>query len=199
MTVLAIVAHPDDESLFAGGTLAGHAKRGDSVQVAALSDGVGSRPPRGVTAYARLEQFYAACRLLGALPFRDTVFPDQQSDTVPQLQINQWVADFMLANPSDVIYTHHVGDLNLDHRRVAEAVLVATRTSAARVLCMAPEFPSRCVGPLWIPNMGVGIRDTMDQKVHACLCYTDELREWPHPRSERAIRERPTEWFMEIR
>jgi LmbE family N-acetylglucosaminyl deacetylase len=199
VNVLAIVAHPDDESLWAGGTLALHVKRGDKVMVAALADGVGSRPPRGVTATERRAQFWRACEALGVWPYMETVFPDQEADMVPQLAINRWMADFLIANACDTIYTHHVGDLNLDHRRVAEAVLVATRPGSSdvqEVYHMRPEWPDRCVGPAWVPKAVIDITETLEQKIQACLCYTDELRPYPHPRSEQALRAESVEWFM---
>ncbi len=205
--VLVVVAHPDDESLFAGGYISLLTQNGKSVHVIACSDGVLSRwygKGRGWVAEKidaknnRADQFEAACALLGATGRVHRMFDDQMSDLTPQIAINTDVAEQIAKHKPDTVITHHVGDLNVDHRRVAEAVLVATRMSGARVLSMAPEFPSRCVGPAWNPDRRELIV-TMPQKVRACLCYVDELRAYPHPRSERAIREQPVEWFMEIR
>jgi LmbE family N-acetylglucosaminyl deacetylase len=209
--VLCIVAHPDDESLFAGGTLARMAKAGSLVVVVALSDGVGSRfhgrqPANHRQAMkAREAQFHAALDALGSTGCVLDVFPDQGSDTVPQLAINRAVERQLANYDPQMVFTHHVGDLNIDHRRVSEAVLVATRGSSARVFSMAPEFPSRCVGPAWHPDVSFALDvgtegdSPLDSKVAACLCYVDELREYPHPRSERAIREQRVERFLEIR
>lgn len=189
----------DDESLFAGATLARHALAGESVVVIALSDGVKSRrgwAERDVT--RRREQFTRACKVLGADDLLEPIFDDQQSDQVPQLIINRAVERWIAWSIPRIVYTHHVGDLNLDHRRVAEAVLVATR-GCSGVFSMAPEFPSRCVGPGWHPDVTVDTLATLELKVAACKCYADEMRPYPHPRSERAIREQPLERFMEIR
>lgn len=205
MNVLCIVAHPDDESLFAGMSLAQHAAKGDAVRVVSLGNGVGAR---GGTADAlarelleRSQSFHAACAILGVageMNLNYPAFPDQMADTVPQLDINRAVERSIAEHKPDVVYSHHVGDLNIDHRRVAEAVWVATR-QGPKVLCMSPEFPERWIGRKFKPNVRSYSTDAMNAKIKACLCYERELRPYPHQRSERALRERGMEQFMEIR
>lgn len=204
MNILCVVAHPDDESFFAGGTLAQHARRGDQVTIVALSDGESSRFVASScvecqTAIAdRKAAFHRARCTLKAFGDRLIVFPDQQSDTVPQLTINRAVEALVVAHNPALVYTHHVGDLNLDHRRVAEAVLVATRGKVP-VRCMTPEWPDRCVGPLfdWTLMVHLSTED-IETKVRACQCYGEEMRPYPHPRSEEYIREHVCESFVEI-
>src|SRR3990167_5050165 len=125
MNILAVLAHPDDESLFCGGTLAKYARQGDVVMVAALTDGVSSREDVSIEAMAkRKEQLLRACQILcvGCYDYVPT-FQDQRSDTVPQVTINKAVEHLVRFAGPEIVFTHHVGDLNLDHRRVAEAVL----------------------------------------------------------------------------
>lgn len=200
MRVLCVVAHADDEALFMGATIAQLTRDGVPVRVFVMSDGVSSRT--GATkraAQRRAKHFQDACDVLGADGVLANVFPDQQSDTVPQLTINRAVEQEIRSWVPTHVYTHHVGDLNLDHRRVAEAVLVATRGFSGEVYSMAPEWPSRCVGPAWSPTIERAIQDAIAVKVDACKCYVDELRPYPHPRSEQAIRQQRSEWFQEIR
>ncbi len=190
--VLCVVAHPDDESLFAGGTLASLARNGKSVLVVAMSDGVTSRPrATGAEVRMRRDQFFKACAVLGVGGRSLSIFPDQRSDTVPQLTINRAVEEIVEAHKPQIVFTHHVGDLNIDHRRVAEAVLVATRRLKARIFSMAPEFRSRCVGPGWHPSPSpFGVVD-WNAKSDACYCYSEEMR-------TRAGAEHQTEEFMEL-
>lgn len=217
MNVLAVVAHPDDESFSCGGTLAMHAQKGDVVTVVALSDGVGSRfwyrgkdgiPAKGEHEawIARKKAFERACAILGVRGKIECVFPDQESDTIPQLQINKAVESILVSRRPELIYTHHVGDLNLDHRRVAEAVLVETR-GACPVFCAEPEWPERAV----VRFRGAKRHDitaTFHRKLKACAAYSAEMRAYPHPRSEEALIRRAKRWgsigeyaeaFMEIR
>lgn len=200
--VLVVCAHPDDESILMGGTLYGLAQQHD-VHVVSMGTGVGARVAFGETQEAETErrqrEFYEACKILGATCELRCEFPDQMSDTVPQLHINRAVEHVLAVRNPDAVYTHFPGDLNLDHRRVAEAVLVATRMGPI-VACMEPEFPSRGVGQVWEPNRWAVIdRNAMNKKVEACLRYTREMRAYPHPRSEEAIRLKRNEAFMEIR
>lgn len=182
--VLAIFAHPDDESLFCGGTLAKHVEAGDAVRVVVLADGVGSRssPDRGASC-RRQAHFTAACRELGVVEWDSLdVFFDQEADGVRQLAINKVVERIVQQHKPTIAYTHFAGDLNLDHRRVAEAVLVATR-GLCPVYCATPEWPTRCVGRRFEPDVQIDITATMPRKLAACACYVDELRDPPHPRS----------------
>jgi LmbE family N-acetylglucosaminyl deacetylase len=199
-----VCAHPDDESLWAGGTLAQHVRLGDDVVVTCLADGVGSRfregdPIEDVAAAIdkRRQDFYHAMTILGARGYWASVFHDQQADQVSLLTITDSIRSyFKQALPPDLVYTHHVGDLNLDHRRVAEAVLVCTR-GGPTVRCMTPEWPQRCVGPRFEPNIQVELTpaDRM-VKVRACACYGEELRAWPHPRSIEAMQRQTAEVFQ---
>jgi LmbE family N-acetylglucosaminyl deacetylase len=203
MRVLAVVAHPDDESFFAGGALALHALNGDAVVIVALSDGEASRFMAPTAALqvaidARRDSFERACVALGASGDWRPVFPDQQADTVPQITINRAVEQLVREVEPDLVYSHDPGDLNLDHRRVAESVLVATR-AGARVRCMIPEWPDRCVSRTFRPQVEVALTTVaLTAKLEACLCYGGELRSYPHPRSTQAIRERTVETFVEI-
>ncbi len=202
MKILAIVAHPDDESFFAGGTIAKMTKLGHEVKVVAMTDGVKSRKHHTTSDIAsRMLQFHEACRLLGATPELWSLFPDQQADTVPQLSINQAIEELVGAYRPARVYTHYHSDLNIDHRRVSEAVLVATRGMEVKVLGMTPEWPARCVGPRFLDDSNESFSaEDLDVKISACLCYVDELRPYPHPRSEKYIREivKSSESFMEI-
>jgi LmbE family N-acetylglucosaminyl deacetylase len=203
MRVLAVVAHPDDESFFIGGTLVQHALNGDKVSVVALSDGEGSRFEEECVELSKAiakrgAEFQQACQHLRVNGGWSLTFPDQQADTVPQLAINRRVEALIAQFTPELVYTHHVGDLNLDHRRVAEAVLVATRAGAL-VRCMSPEWPARCVGPAFVPTFHVGLSPLSIQlKLKACESYDGEVREYPHPRSTRAVREQWFERFMEV-
>lgn len=189
--VLAIVAHPDDESFSMGGTLAQHVRDGDKVSVLVLSDGVGSRfgelseqcapHHHQRAAERRAGHFKAACAALGVSGAIIERFPDQQSDGVSQLSLNRFVSTYVELSRPTIAYTHSPGDVNIDHRRTAEAVLVATRGICPVYGC-EPEWPTRMIRPFNLRHY-VDISQTIDVKLQACRVYEDELRTHPHPRS----------------
>ena len=177
------MAHPDDEVLGAGGTLAKHAENGDEVAMCHLS--------------AR-EHLRGAKDRAGAVLGLSTTnvmlmdLPDQQFDTVPFGRIT-WFLESFSFDP-DVIYTHHPGDLNQDHALTAQAVLTAFRpkpgTKARTILaCEVLSSTEYTYPPVFQPNYFVYLTPgQIEKKEKAMFCYPSELCEWPHPRSVLGIR-----------
>jgi LmbE family N-acetylglucosaminyl deacetylase len=189
-SVLCVVAHPDDESFSMGGTIVWHTKRGDQVTVIALSDGESSRGVAdSVGKKRRWRQFTAACQVLGANPASCSLFEDQLSDAMPQLELNRKVQRVIDEYPAERVYTHCTSDLNHDHRRVAEAVLVGTRGRCPVYGC-EPEWPGRCIGTPFAPTTFQNITPYITRKLDACRKYRGEMRSYPHPRSVQALKER---------
>jgi len=102
----------------------------------------------------------------------------------------------------EIVYTHFGGDINRDHQVLAEAVLVAVRPYAApsvREVLMfetssSTEWSSAQISPVFQPNAFVEIGETLERKVEAFLCYSAEVRDYPHPRSGQALRDRAHYW-----
>src|SRR5262245_49245397 len=126
MKVLVIAAHPDDELLGVGGTVAKHTAAGDHVVSVVMSEGASARyeevAARGLQAAGE-----AAAKILGVRELRFLGLPDQRLDTLPILEVIQSIEKVVDAVVPDVVYTHHWGDVNRDHRVVSEAVMVACR------------------------------------------------------------------------
>src|SRR5688572_21751171 len=129
--VLVVAAHPDDEALGCGGTIAKLATAGATVCVAFIADGVSARMDseaansRKLT--ARRVAAGKACSLLGARAEFFGDFPDNRLDTVPLLSLAQCVEALIAKHRPDMLLTHHGGDLNVDHRLVHQAVVTACR------------------------------------------------------------------------
>jgi len=197
--VLVVSAHPDDETLGCGATIAKRVSNGDSVVVTILGDGVSSRSGFTLAELdTRLEQFKAAAAVLGARAHSPILLADNKFDTYPLLEIAKKVEDvIMLFNP-EIIYTHSAVDLNIDHRLTHEAVLVATRPISSKVkeiYCF--EVPSSTewnFGTSFSPNVFVDVTETLSRKLDALNKYENEVREWPHPRSTRALTARANYW-----
>ena len=195
MPVAAIFAHPDDEVLGAGGAIAFHAARQDDVHVMLMAVGLEARGPTTKAQMIELRsQAERAADTLGAKSITFGDFPDNAMDTLPLLDVVKHVETFLSEHSIETIYTHHGGDLNIDHRIVHQAVLTACRPLPSRVglHLLAGEIPSStewAVAPLaaFSPTNFLDISSTLATKLEALACYASELREWPHPRSLRGV------------
>ncbi len=198
-SVLVIAAHPDDEVLGCGGTIARLINEGSIVNIAFLADGVMSRGESKEEKNEDLEIRRAAakkaCGILGtkSVSFRD--FPDNCMDTVALLDIAKVVEALIEQYQPDTIFTHHFSDLNIDHRLTNQAVITACRpqqdSSVKTILSF--EVPSSTEwqisgnNGIFNPNWFVDITETLDVKLSALDAYADELRDWPHPRSHKGV------------
>lgn len=193
--IAAIFAHPDDEVLACGGMLAKHAQQGDDVAIFMMATGLTSR---GDTSDKELEilrsQANNAANILGVQDISFEGFPDNAMDSVPLLDVTKSVENFLESFPADIIYTHHMGDMNIDHMVVARAVLTATRPvpGTKGIVVLAGEINSSteyAVQPMppFVPTEFYDISDTLDLKIKSMAAYEGELREWPHPRSLKGI------------
>ena|SRR5579883_491436 len=194
--VAAIVAHPDDEVLGCGGTLRRHVLAGDHVSIVILADGETSRGGGAADAPARRKAAaHQAASILGVPHLTIHDLPDNRLDTVALLDIVKLVEGHIAEIKPDRVYTHHSGDVNLDHRRVHDAVVTACRPQPGHpvktVLCFETasstewQFPHSA--PPFLPNWFVDISATLGAKLEALRAYGDEMRDWPHARSYRAI------------
>jgi LmbE family N-acetylglucosaminyl deacetylase len=202
---LIVAAHPDDELLGVGGTAAQHARRGDSVRSVVMCEGISVRysPEREAEVQ---EQGQRAASLLGVTKLDLLRNPDQRLDTLPISELTGQVEKIVQDFQPDVVYTHFAGDLNRDHRVVAEAVLVACRPYVApsvREILMfetasSTEWGIPLMMPHFVPTVFVSISDVLNLKLEAFKCYTAELRQYPHPRSLEALRERAQYWGSQV-
>lgn len=196
---LILAAHPDDEALGCGGTIARLAAAGASVNVAFLADGVGSRQtghsPDQKALAARRSAADEACRILGAQPPWFGELPDNELDTVPLLEITKTIETLIEQYQPDTVFTHHAGDVNIDHRRVHQAVVTACRPQPGH--CVRKlfffEVPSSTEwqppgsAAAFVPAVFFDITDTLERKLAALRAYDMEMRPWPHSRSLPAV------------
>ena len=195
--ILIIVAHPDDEVLGCGGTIARHVKEGASAHVLFLGDGVSSRGNSDAKLIAaRKESAVKACEVLGAAIVGFEEFPDNMFDTVPLLDIVRVVESAKKEINPQIIYTHHGGDLNIDHRITCQAVLTAFRPQPNEEFSeirafetnSSTEWSASAIIPPFIPDTFVDISQYLDKLLNAYSCYADEMREEPHARSLDALK-----------
>jgi len=201
-SILVIAAHPDDEVLGCGGTMARHVREGDEVHVVILAEGITSRyqeRSREAREYELSELAKATQKagdILGISSLRLHQFPDNRMDGVDLLDVIKCVEEHLLRVAPDIVYTHHAGDLNIDHQVVHRAVVTACRPQPGQSVhtllffevASSTEWQPPASAATFAPNWFVNISDTLEAKITALSYYKNEMRTWPHPRSIEAIK-----------
>ena len=193
---LVVVAHPDDETLGAGGTVAKLAQQGAEVWVAILCDGVTAR-------HAEVDRQKAcasrACELLGVSRVVFCDLPDQRLDGLSLVDVVAPIERCVAELRPNVVLTHFAEDVNQDHGIVFRATMIATRPTPGSVvhtvMCFetasSTEWAPPFTGSTFAPSVFVDIRDTLATKIEAMRAYADthecEVKAYPHPRSLEAV------------
>lgn len=200
--VLVIAAHPDDEILGCGGVMAKHAHSRDEVYAAILAEGITSRDmQRNKDAHTGdFNILYRAAELaneiVGVKQLKLLDFPDNRMDSVDLLDIVKQVELLIEEFKPNIIYTHHVGDVNIDHQMIHRAVITATRPIPGNHLVEEVLFFETASSTEWMtpgtatpftPNYYVNIDETLHLKLKALEAYEYEMRAWPHARSIKAL------------
>lgn len=194
--ILVVAAHPDDELLGAGATLCRHVENNDQVFVLILGQGALSRDPKAQDEVKSLqEQTRRASKIIG---FKEIFFanlPDNTFDTVSLLSIAKEIEKVLAKIKPTIVYTHHEYDLNIDHQLAFQAVLTACRPCNPCAPSTIYSFETLSSTEWQIkdqkqfaPNVYVDIGHQLEKKIQALKCYTSEMREYPHSRSEQGVR-----------
>ena len=199
--VLVIAAHPDDEVLGCGATIAKHASEGDEVHVVILAEGITSRSKKRDRdkSGCQLSQLALiaerANKLLGVTKLDLHDLPDNRLDSLDLLDIVKLIEGYMDSVKPNIVYTHHSGDVNIDHRRIHDAVITSTRPQPGQSVhtLLFFEVPSSTewqpsgTAPVFAPNWFVDVSQSLALKLEALKIYLPEMREWPHARSIKAV------------
>lgn len=199
--VLVVAAHPDDEVLGCGGTIAKLAVAGAKVHIMIIGEGITSRrADSGVSVAEEVANLAEASKraagVLGAASVRAEGLPDNRLDGLELLDIVKRIEGVFRELRPATVFTQHHGDLNIDHRIVHEATLVACRPNAAHTVrtLFTYEVPSSTEAApatqqtVFLPNWYVDITATLETKLAALEMYPMELRPWPHTRSLEAVK-----------
>ncbi len=195
-TVLVVAAHPDDEALGCGGTIARHIDNGDEVFTIFVADGVTSR------AYANQKDLNErescaelARKVLGVHKNFYLGLPDNQLDSLPLIEVIKPIERIVQDIQPNVVYTHHIGDLNVDHCITHKAVLTACRpmpkTSVQAIFAfeiMSSTDWALSNSEVFNPNHFVDISRHLQKKMDALGAYVMEMRNSPHSRSAEHIK-----------
>lgn len=202
--ILVIAAHPDDEVLGVGGTIARFANEGKNVYVLIVTDGsssqYGSDPNLAGILKAKEEETSKCAEILGVKKVIYGGLPDMKLDTVAHIEINKVIEKVIDEIKPDTVFTHFWGDVNADHQNVYKSTLVAVRPLMGqvvkRLLCYrvpsSTEWTPCKPDTMFVPNVFVDIHSFAQQKYDAFSMYATELRDYPHPRSKRHLSELDT-------
>ncbi|XFA72926.1 PIG-L family deacetylase [Thermosynechococcaceae cyanobacterium Okahandja] len=206
--VLVVAAHPDDEILGCGGTLALHSARGDRVTIMIMAEGITSRNQvRDVTLCgAKLTDLQQtavqAAQIIGVSDVRFAGLPDNRMDSLDLLDIVKIIEQVIDDIQPEIIYTHHYGDLNIDHQITHQATMTAARplpnSSVKKLLFFEVPSATGWNTPTpqnaFIPQYYIdlskkinGSETALDYKLEALKIYESEMRPYPHNRSMKSV------------
>lgn len=212
MKIGVFVAHPDDEIIGIGGTLIKHVLSGDEIKVYILAEGKSSRKEQYADFSKEQLSLYRsetikAASIIG-IQKEDICFfdmPNNRLDGIELLELIKIMERIKKNEAFDIIYTHNIDDLNIDHEIVARAVLTAFRAlpeERVREILMFETLSSTenamAMGKYFEPNLFVDISDVLGQKSDAMKCYVSELRKEPHPRSIEMIKYNAMIWGSKV-
>jgi LmbE family N-acetylglucosaminyl deacetylase len=212
--IMAVVAHPDDELLGLGATMNKLIQKYDTnVHVVILGEGLTSRSDqRNLEEWKEELEIHrsnirSAQEAIGYHSVSIHDLPDNRFDTVALLDIIKIIEKEKETHQPEVIFTHHGGDVNIDHQRTFEAVITACRPMKDEPVntIITFETPS---GTEWrastdprhfIPNLFITFDESnLQAKIDAMELYKFEKRDYPHPRSSKALSIRASFWGQSV-
>jgi LmbE family N-acetylglucosaminyl deacetylase len=200
--ILVVAAHPDDELLGQGATIHKLSRTGHECHALILGEGIAARSEDGNKQQWEEElrehkqNIQDAADIIGYESVTTYDFPDNRFDTVALLDIIKVIEKEKERLQPDVIFTHHGGDLNIDHQKVFQAVITACRPMEHEQVktIITFETPS---GTEWrassdphkfVRNLYIAVdKEDIAAKCEAMEAYVNERRDWPHPRSAKAL------------
>ncbi len=191
--LLVVAAHPDDEALGCGGTLLKYNKKGYRINLMFFTDGVGSRKNKDINKEkkARIKAATKAAKIFCCKKPIFNEFPDNELDKISNLRLARIIEKEIKKTKPEIIFTHFKNDLNIDHKKINQALITACRpqkkSPVKKILFF--EVPSstewqidkskNIFNPQWFED----ISNEFKKKIQAIQCYKKEIRRPPHPRS----------------
>ena len=196
--VLVVVAHPDDEVLGCGGTIIKYIKQGKKVFLLTMTDGVSSRDKSNShKSRERKEACKKASKIMGISKIFFNNLNDNELDLISNLKLTKIIENVIKKVKPRTILTHFNFDLNLDHRKVSNAVITACRprlnNEVSKILFFevlsSTEWNINSKKKnIFLPNWYEDISTTFNKKMKALECYNKELRKFPHSRSKKGVK-----------
>jgi len=198
--ILVVASHPDDEILGCGGTIAKLSKSGNIVKTIILTKGISSRFDSNKNEIIKLQDKLnksskAANKVIGVKNLKFFDLPDNQFDNNSLLSLTKVIEKEIKNFKPNIIFTHFINDLNIDHQYTSRAVLTAarpqTKNSVDQILFFeinsSTDYQINSNGLQFMPNYFVDISKTVKLKKKALEIYKSEMKKYPHSRSIKAI------------
>jgi LmbE family N-acetylglucosaminyl deacetylase len=198
--VLIIAAHPDDEVLGCGGTIAKHVLNGDNVCVTVVCEGDSHRNLSQKT--NEVHHTIKAAKVLGVKDVKMLGFKDQKLDTYPLTEIISPLEKIVNSFCPKIVYCQYGGDVNRDHELLFKALMVAVRPTMKfieSIYAFETSSSTEWAFPRsFIPDTWIDISETLELKLKAMACYETELRDYPHPRSLISLEKKACAWGNQV-
>ncbi|WP_427042651.1 PIG-L family deacetylase (plasmid) [Fusobacterium sp. SB021] len=198
MNYLIVVAHPDDEVLGAGATMYKLKKQGHKVAVVTMANHAAARANISATLSEDQEE---SMKILGVDKIYTADFPNIKMNTVPHLELVQFIEKCIEDFKAEVIITHHPSDTNNDHVMTSYAAQAAARLFQRRTdivslkeflfmeVLSSTEWSFDSSANRFTPNCFVEVGlDGVEKKLEALFKYKGVMRDYPHPRSYEALK-----------
>ncbi|KYK25261.1 GlcNAc-PI de-N-acetylase [Euryarchaeota archaeon SM23-78] len=195
--ILVVSAHPDDEVLGVGGTIRKKVNQGNEAYCIIAAEGITSRNTKESAKELKKlhEQTLKASKIIGYKKVFFLNLPDNRMDSINLLDIIKKIEEIIEKIKPQIVYTHDLSDLNIDHRICFKAVMVATRPTNGCCVneiytfetLSSTEWQAK-TNKIFQPNTYEDISNEIESKINALKEYKGEIRNYPHPRSERGVR-----------
>ena len=202
MKYLIVAAHPDDEILGCGGSIAKWVNNGHQVDILIIAEGVTSRSfsrnreanKKELLNLSSMAQ--RSSKIVGANSIELLDYPDNRLDSIELLDLIKVVEAKVEKIEPEIVVTHHFSDLNIDHCLVHKAVITACRPQPGHIVkrIMSFEVPSSTEwqsisnNQPFVPNWFEDISKTLSVKLDALNIYKSEMYKWPHARSIKSVK-----------
>lgn len=197
MKILIIVAHPDDETIGCGGAIVYHKKLKHKIEAVSFTDGVSARNLKdnklndSSIIKLRRKNSILASKILGFKWLENFKYPDNELDSISILNIVKKIEQISKKFKPDIVYTHHIGDLNIDHHIISKACLTAFRPLNKNKkteirffeIPSSTDFAAYKISPNFKPNLFIDISKFWQKKKSALLAYKKEMMSYPNSRS----------------
>lgn len=186
--VLVVAAHPDDELIGVGGTVARHVANGDEVYTVIMCEGESLRYKKDV---GQADAIQKSANTLGVKKVFHIKMPDQRLDTYTLTDVIAPLEKISEEVKPNIIYCQFGGDINMDHQLLFQAANVAFRPLDPWIEEFYAFYTASSTE--WAfprtfnPDTWVDISHMLKKKIEAFQCYHSEIRDYPHPRSIRSL------------